>query len=70
MAKTAKQKPKNEFMIIAIDDLPDGIPVFGVTELPNKDLARFHLVEKVLWPIAFGDVKKYKARVKPKNNKA
>lgn len=60
-------KVTNQFVVIPIEDLPYGVPVLAVQEFSSKDMANFHLVEKVLWPTGLGDVKEFKpAIVTPK----
>lgn len=42
---------KNEFKVIPISRLKDGVPVLVVDEMPTKALAEFHLATKVIIPI-------------------
>ena len=43
-------KKINRWRIIPIDKLPDGIPVIGIQEVGDKNMAKFYLVEECLIP--------------------
>lgn len=53
-------KKSHFWMIIPIDKLPNHNPVIAISQYPNKDIAKFHLVEEVIVPIPTEMMKKIK----------
>ena len=66
MEKYLKNKRiDNTWQVIKINDLPENMPVIGISIYPDKSFASFHMVEYCLVPksVNLKDVKKQSTKV-------